>query len=97
VSCCTISCCIDFHPRILGLTGTQEQIDSVTKLYRIYHSKSAKDSDNDYLVMTNRKCANIHHGVNCQFEYLITMLEYALVIMVFSIFISCVLEVSHLS
>ena len=42
--------CTDFHPRILGLTGTQSQVDAATKVYRIYHSKSAKDDDNDYLV-----------------------------------------------
>ena len=42
--------CLDFHPRIRGLTGTQEQVDGVTKVYRIYHSQSPKDNDGDYLV-----------------------------------------------
>jgi len=29
----------DFHPRILYLTGTQEQLAKVTKGYRVYFSK----------------------------------------------------------
>jgi len=30
---------LDFHPRILYLTGTQEQLAKVTKGYRVYFSK----------------------------------------------------------
>lgn len=40
----------DFHPKIVGLTGTSEQIDQVAKNYRVYYSQSKPDSDNDYLV-----------------------------------------------
>ncbi|KAI6652739.1 Protein SCO1-like protein, mitochondrial-like [Oopsacas minuta] len=40
----------DFHPKIVGLTGTPEQIDEVAKNYRVYYSQSKPDSDNDYLV-----------------------------------------------
>lgn len=40
----------DFHPKIVGLTGTSEQVDSVAKNYRVYYSKSKPDLDNDYLV-----------------------------------------------
>jgi hypothetical protein len=29
----------DFHPRILYLTGTQDQLAKVTKGYRVYFSK----------------------------------------------------------
>ena len=29
----------DFHPRILYLTGTQDQLRKVTKAYRVYFSK----------------------------------------------------------
>lgn len=32
-------CASDFHPRILYLTGTQEQLAKVTKAYRVYFSK----------------------------------------------------------
>lgn len=37
-----------FHPRLVGLTGTQAQIDQVTKAYRIYASK--RGEGDDYLV-----------------------------------------------
>lgn len=40
-----------FDPRILGLTGTQAQIDSVTKEYRVYVALDKTErSGNDYLV-----------------------------------------------
>jgi protein SCO1/2 len=39
-----------FDSRILGLTGTQAQIDSVVKEYRIYVASEKADSDDDYLV-----------------------------------------------
>jgi protein SCO1/2 len=40
----------DFHPRFVGLTGTPEQIQKVTKSYRVYYSKPPSDNSTDYLV-----------------------------------------------
>ena len=40
----------DFHPALIGLTGTSEQVDQIAKNYRVYYSQSKPDSDNDYLV-----------------------------------------------
>eukprot|EP01135_Chromosphaera_perkinsii_P008207 Nk52_evm29s1178 gene=Nk52_evmTU29s1178 len=41
----------DFHPRFLGLTGTQEQVDDAARNYRVYYTISqTSDDPNDYLV-----------------------------------------------
>jgi len=45
----------DFHPRFVGFTGTQEEIDAVAKAFRVYHSKDVSDGESktpesDYLV-----------------------------------------------
>lgn len=37
-----------FHPRLVGLTGTQPQIDFVTKAYRIFARKVNDPEQNDY-------------------------------------------------
>lgn len=39
-----------FDPRIVGLTGTQAQIDSVAKAYRVYAERQKADGDENYLV-----------------------------------------------
>lgn len=39
----------DFHPRLIGLTGTEEQVKQVAKDYRVYYSKP-DDAGDDYLV-----------------------------------------------
>lgn len=40
----------DFHPRLLGLTGSSEELHQVAKAYRVYYSVGPSDDDNDYLV-----------------------------------------------
>jgi protein SCO1/2 len=40
----------DFHPRLLGLTGTEEEVHQATKAYRVYYSIGPSDNPDDYLV-----------------------------------------------
>ena len=37
-----------FHPRLIGLTGTPEQIDTVKKAYKIYAKQVQEEGMNDY-------------------------------------------------
>eukprot|EP01115_Flamella_aegyptia_P000583 TRINITY_DN1084_c0_g2_i1.p1 TRINITY_DN1084_c0_g2~~TRINITY_DN1084_c0_g2_i1.p1 ORF type:complete len:134 (-),score=8.36 TRINITY_DN1084_c0_g2_i1:8-409(-) len=39
----------DFHPRLIGLTGTPDQIEKLCKNYRVYYAK-ANEEDQDYLL-----------------------------------------------
>lgn len=39
-----------FHPKMVGLTGTPEQIQAVAKAYRVYYAKSAGSENTDYLM-----------------------------------------------
>lgn len=38
-----------FHPRLVALTGTQEQVDQAADAFRVYHQKADPDAE-DYMV-----------------------------------------------
>ncbi|XP_039560511.1 protein SCO2 homolog, mitochondrial [Passer montanus] len=40
----------DFHPRLLGLTGSPEQVRAAAAAFRVYVSAGPRDADGDYLV-----------------------------------------------
>ncbi len=40
----------NFHPRMVGLTGTPEQIAQVAKAYRVFYQKASGASAEDYLM-----------------------------------------------
>ena len=40
----------NFGPRLIGLTGTTEEIASVAKAYRVYYAKAGKSGSEEYLM-----------------------------------------------
>lgn len=39
-----------FHPRLVTLTGTREQVDKAIKAYRVYAQKTEDEGDGNYLI-----------------------------------------------
>lgn len=39
--------CAEFHPRMVGLTGSRDAINKVTRAFRVYYTKATDDDDDD--------------------------------------------------
>lgn len=40
----------DYHPKLIGLTGTRDQVERTTKSFRVYFHRASEISEEDYLI-----------------------------------------------
>eukprot|EP00746_Dinoflagellata_sp_MGD_P165211 gnl/MRDRNA2_/MRDRNA2_94349_c0_seq1.p1 gnl/MRDRNA2_/MRDRNA2_94349_c0~~gnl/MRDRNA2_/MRDRNA2_94349_c0_seq1.p1 ORF type:complete len:318 (-),score=63.14 gnl/MRDRNA2_/MRDRNA2_94349_c0_seq1:43-996(-) len=55
----------EFHPRMVGLTGTPEQITKITRAFRVYYNEGIRVDQDDYLV--DHSIIHYFMGKNGQF------------------------------